>query len=384
MSDATLNAGLKHGALVEQDQSQYKAKHQFNKTELIAHAARASGRGAFGIGIEASKYRKGKQKIELDEYVKFRLYDHAAHDETERGEFVSWLLQNLIIHEVNDLHWFGVTEDKWLSAKLLETDGLPVPETLGVIDRSGRAYHGSSPLDGPAALRAALCGGVDMPLFGKNMRGLGSVGVFTVLSADAEGLQLRDHGDMSYEHFYDQIIGDHAFILQKFVQNCAFLRGYTDTTATVRVVNMLDGDGVYVPAAVLKLPSQRNQADNFWRDGNMLCNIDPDTGEILTLVQSDGPELRHLDVHPETGQEIIGQHLPHWKDLRAINERVAKLHAPLRYQSTDIALTDTGPVVIEVNAGSSFTLPQYASGKGFMTPKVRQLFRSWGSKIVWQ
>ena len=384
MSDATLTAGHETGAIVARDQQRYSAKHEYNKTELIAHAARASGRGAFGIGMEAAKFRKGRQKIELDEYVKFRLYDAEAHSEQERGEFISWLLQNAIIHEVNDLHWFAVTEDKWLSAKLLEADGLPVPQTLGVIDRTGRAYHGSAPLSGPQTLRAAIGGGLDGPLFGKNMRGLGSVGVFTILSADCEGLMLRDHGPMSYEHFFASIIGENAFILQKFVSNCGFLREYTDTTATVRVVNMVDGDGVFVPAAVLKLPTQRNQADNFWRDGNMLCDIDPETGEIRTLVQSEGPELRHLEAHPETGTAILGQRLPHWEALREVNERVARLHAPLRYQSTDIALTDAGPVVIEVNAGSSFTLPQYAKGKGFMTPKVRQLFRSWGSKIVWE
>ncbi|MGY3436551.1 MULTISPECIES: sugar-transfer associated ATP-grasp domain-containing protein [unclassified Marinovum] len=384
MSNATLTAGFEAGALVERDQQSYQAKHEYNKTELIAHAARAAGRGAFGIGIEAAKLRKGRQKIELDEYVKFRLYDPAAHSEQERGEFISWLLQNPIIHEVNDLHWFAVTEDKWLSSKLLEADGLPVPDTLGVIDSTGRAYHGTQPFDGPEALRAAIGGGLEAPLFGKNMRGLGSVGVFTITAADCEGLALRDHGEMSYDHFFASIIGEHAFLLQKFVSNCGFLRDYTDTTATVRMVNMVDGDGIYVPAAVLKLPSQRNQADNFWRDGNMLCSIDPETGEVLTLVQSEGPELVHIERPPETGKEIIGSRLPHWEALRAVNERVARLHAPLRYQSTDIALTDEGPVVIEVNAGSSFTLPQYASGKGFMTPKVRQLFRSWGSKIVWE
>ena len=141
MSDATLTAGHETGAIVARDQQRYSAKHEYNKTELIAHAARASGRGAFGIGMEAAKFRKGRQKIELDEYVKFRLYDAEAHSEQERGEFISWLLQNAIIHEVNDLHWFAVTEDKWLSAKLLEADGLPVPQTLGVIDPLDRPFH---------------------------------------------------------------------------------------------------------------------------------------------------------------------------------------------------------------------------------------------------
>ena len=381
MSDASLNAGT----VVEADRKTYHDKHKFNPTELLSHAAKASGRGVIQLGLEARKLRKGRQALELDEYVRFRLYDTEAHSAEERNEFASWLLHNPIINEVNDLIWFGVTEDKWLSSKMLEADGLPVPETLGVIDSTGtRAYHGTAAIDGPDALRALIGQGMEMPLFGKNLRGLGSMGVFVITAADDEGVILRDVGRMSYQAFFDDVICGFRFLLQKFVWNCAMLREFTDTTATIRVINMIDGDGVYVPCAVLKLPLNRNPADNFWRDGNMLCDIDPKTGEIRTLVRAKGPELEHLDRHPETDGEIIGRKLPHWERLREINERVARLHAPLNYQSTDIALTDDGPVVIEVNAGSSFTLPQYASGKGFFTPKVRALFRSYGSKTVWE
>lgn len=393
MSDATLNTDLtatrnttklNNGSQVDRDRKTYHSKKNFNVAELIALAARKSGRSGFSIGLEAWKLRRGRQRMKLDEYVKFRLFDKDAHTETERGEFISWLRHNKIIHEVNDLHWFATTEDKWVSSKLLEADGLPVPVTRGIIDLSGRAYHGMQPIDGPDALHALLGEGVQGPIFGKSIGGLGSQGVFTILSADQAGLCLRDHGEMSYTAFFERIVGQESFILQDFVRNCEFLRGYTDTTATIRMVNMVDGDGIYVPAAVLKLPAGRNQADNFWRDGNMLCSLDPETGEIRTLVQSKGPELVHLETHPETGQEILGKCLPHWQAVREVNERVARLHAKLRYSSTDIALTDEGPVVIEVNAGSSFTLPQYASGKGFMTPKVRALFRQYGSQFVWE
>lgn len=380
MSDATLNAGT----VVEADRKTYRTKHTFNAAELLSHAAKASGRSVVKLGIEARKLRKSHQGIELDEYVRFRLYDETAHSPEARGEFVSWLKHNPIINEVNDLYWFGVTEDKWLSAKILEADGLPVPDTLGVIDATGtRAYHGATAISGPDSLRALIGQGVEMPLFGKNLRGLGSMGVFVITAADAEGVVLRDQGPMSYETFFAEVIRDYRFLLQAFVWNCAMLREFTDTTATIRVINMMDGDGVYVPSAVLKLPLNRNPADNFWRDGNMICDIDPETGEIRSLVRAKGPELERLERHPETGGEIIGRHLPHWDKLREVNERVARLHAPLNYQSTDIALTDAGPVVIEVNAGSSFTLPQYASGKGFFTPKVRALFRSYGSKTAW-
>lgn len=380
MAGTKLNAGSQ----MERDRESYNEKQGASPAELIAHAARRSGKNAFSVGLDARKWKRGKARLQLDEYVKYRLYDDATHTEEERGEFITWRLHNAIIHEVNEKQWFGVTEDKWLSSVLLKSDGLPTPETVAIIDQSAREYHGTHALNGPEALRKLIGQGIDTPLFGKPNGGLNSVGVFTITQANSEQIWLRDMGDLSYEDFFEKVVGGNIYILQKLVVNHAFLRDYTSTLATIRMVNMIDGDGVYVPAAVLKLPSSRNQADNFWREGNMICKLNPDTGEILTLVGEDGPDLKQYDVYPETGAGILGKCLPHWDRLLEVNERVAKLHSPLKYQSTDMAITDNGPIVIEVNAGSSFQLPQNASGKGFMTPKVRTLFRAYGSKIVWK
>ncbi|MDU8913622.1 sugar-transfer associated ATP-grasp domain-containing protein [Aestuariicoccus sp. MJ-SS9] len=383
MTDASMNQGAQ-GSIVQRDHATWTEKHKPNVVALIAHAARQSGRGAFSVGLEATKLKRGRQKIQFEEYIKFGLYDPARHTQEERDEFITFMLQNACIQVCNDTSWFAVTEDKWISQCLLERDGLPIPKTRAVVDTSGRAYHGTEALHGPEALRDFLTGFDAFPLFGKHNRGLMSVGVFLIEGADEEFVYLREHGAVTYHKFFENFIGKDAFLLQEVVQNHAFLREQTSTLATVRMVNMLTDEGLYVPAAVLKLPSDRNMADNFWRPGNLLCNIDPETGEILTIVGTDGPDLKHHEAHPETGASLIGQRLPHWDELLRVNARVTQLHTPLRYQSTDMAITDDGPVVVEVNAGSSFTLPQYASGKGFMTPKVRGLFRSWGCDFIWE
>jgi hypothetical protein len=56
----------------------------------------------------------------------------------------------------------------------------------------------------------------------------------------------------------------------------------------------------------------------------------------------------------------------------------APIFQPVRYQSMDIAITDDGPVLIEINTGGGFDLPQLASGKGFLTDDVGEFFRSRG------
>ena len=44
----------------------------------------------------------------------------------------------------------------------------------------------------------------------------------------------------------------------------------------------------------------------------------------------------------------------------------------------DIAITPAGPMLIEINTGGSFTLPQFATGRGFLTDEVRAFFRECG------
>ena len=84
-----------------------------------------------------------------------------------------------------------------------------------------------------------------------------------------------------------------------------------------------------------------------------------------------------LEDHPSV-EGLMGLKLPHWNALLDMNERAAQLYAPLRYQSTDIAITQDGPVLVELNYGGGFDLPQNATSRGMLTPRVRAFFESCG------
>src|SRR3546814_6489185 len=46
-------------------------------------------------------------------------------------------------------------------------------------------------------------------------------------------------------------------------------------------------------STVLKIPAGANIADNFWRAGNMLANIDPEHGTILRVLRGTGRSEEH-------------------------------------------------------------------------------------------
>lgn len=67
-----------------------------------------------------------------------------------------------------------------------------------------------------------------------------------------------------------------------------------------------------------------------------------------------------------------------WDQVPDLARACAPIFLPIRYQSMDIAIAPAGPMLIEINTGGSFTLPQFASGRGFLTDKVREFFREYG------
>lgn len=373
---------IETGTIVERETRDFEAKDSYSAADLIVHAARKSGRGAFSIGREMLKCSLGKAKLKPAEYVLYGFYDSSKYSEAEREAFVSAAMHGRIVSEFNDYGWFEAAGDKWLSSVFLAGDATPQAETLAVVDTGSRAYHGKPMLSTPVSLRDFLTSDQDFPLFCKFNNGRWSLGASIITGADKTHIFLKGKEPLSYEDFFREHIGGHVFLIQKFVHNHSFLQRYTSTTATVRMVNVWREDGLWTPHAVLKLPSEQNEADNFWRAGNLVCQLDLQTGEIQSAVGRDGPDLIRHDLHPETRHPILGERLPHWTKVLELNKRVAELYHPVKYQTQDIAITEDGPVEIEFNWGGAFELPQIATGQGFMTQEMRETFRSLGSSRV--
>ncbi|EAQ26693.1 sugar-transfer associated ATP-grasp domain-containing protein [Roseovarius sp. 217] len=362
------------------DEKSYLSARDSTHKDLLIYAARKSGRSVFQIQREFNRMAKSHSRLNMVEYVRNGLYRYDDHTDAERAAYISNDLHWPITHACNNQLWAGAAEDKAVAGTLMALGGVAVPNTLAVIDRSGRLYPGLTKISTPEAMRNLVLANLDNGLFGKIVNGMVSFGAFRIETADATHLSCTGHAPMTYESFLNDFIGTNAYLLQSTLTNHSDLSDYASALATVRMVNMVSDDGVYCPLAIIKLPQGANIADAFWRPGNIACEVDVATGKILTVAQRDGPEVTFHQDHPHT-PGLMGRTLPHWDKLIAINARAAQIFAPIRYQSTDIAITEDGPVVVELNYGGGFDLPQYASGRGMLTPKVRAFFESHGCKF---
>ena len=355
---------------------QTKSVSNFNTADYMRLAAQKSGKSAGKIALEFWKLHRSTRKIQMPEYVAWELYDE-RHSPEDISRFISNTLHWPIVADTCDRTWDALTEDKFLADKTMAMGGVAVPETVAVIDRSQRGFGDMPKLSSVEALKEFLTQ-AELPLFGKVLRGICSFGAFHIEGADESNVYLKTIGAVSYGDFFENMLGKTAYVLQRIINNHSMLDQVCSATATVRMVSMVRDNDVFFPNAVIKMPGGGNIADAFWRSGNVCSNIDPKTGEFLNITVKDGMELKRLDAHPDTGTQLIGQKLPHWDALLETATRAARLFTPVKYQSLDIAITDKGTVVIEINTGGGFDLPQNAAGKGMLTDEVLDFFHSNG------
>lgn len=367
------------GQHVTRDRQDFHGSEVSN-VEYMRHAVAKSGRRPMALAREFLRLSRGRGRLPFSEYVQYGVYDTARHSPEEQSRFVSNRLHWPMTRSSCDMTFQAVTEDKWLCSHTLATSGVRFPETLAVLDRGARRYPGTRKLSTVDQLRDFATAGDALPFFAKENRGICSFGAMVGLEADDERIHIENEGWIDYETFLDRTVADTPYLLQKRESNHTFFARYCDALATIRICILLVGDRVRIPFACLKLPSRGTVADSFWRPGNLACDIDPQTGEIWTVRSKDALGTTDYSEHPETGEPILGERIPMWARVVELAERAAWIFEPARYQSMDIAIGDDGPILVEVNTGGGFDLPQLASGRGFLTDEVLEFFRSRGYK----
>jgi hypothetical protein len=144
---------------------------------------------------------------------------------------------------------------------------------------------------------------------------------------------------------------------------------------------LITPDGPLIHRAVAKITTGHNPADNFWRAGNMLGAIDPANGRIARVVRGTGMDKTLNETHPDTGNSLLGTRIPAWKWLVDLVCEATAVFPGIRTQSWDVALSDRGPVLLEVNYGGDLNLGQLAHGKGVLDDAYADHLRRCGYKL---
>lgn len=278
------------------------------------------------------------------------------------GRQTYWQIQ----HKLNHPDWSGIAENKWWFYVHMSSFGLPVPRTYGYYDRiNGSTAKGKS-LRCAEDLRELLLtiGQPDFvvkPVHG----GRGTDVLVLTMQADGSVFESLDGRRLSLQELAS-FMSAKPFLIQEKVKQHDFMDNLNPYTLnTLRVVTFIDAGGEpRIHWTGMRMGHKGSNTDNV-HAGGLPVHVDKYTG-ILGKGDLDEP---FFTAHPDTGVEFTGKQVPFWEDILGLSIRAARV-CPLGSVGWDIALSQAGPVLIEVNAQWAYRQPQKCAR--YMTSEVRE------------
>jgi len=345
---------------------------QVNFLENLRAASVAGAKQSRLIG-EIISLRRGPGRLTPQEYFYYRLWNSALSAEEKRA-FVGKHAQARMHLACNELSWHAAANDKLLFHAAMSGAGLPVPQLLAVIHPMRRLPNTLS-LSAAPAIADLLRQQEAYPLFAKPIDGMYSLGVFRAERFDAarDEVVMHDGAGVAAAALAVELAArPSGYLVQRVLRpHPALTASYGDRLWSTRLLVLLGPEGPEILRTVCKVPTGANVADNYWRAGNLLAAVEEGAGVIRRVVRGTGKDLVADIAHPDTGRPLVGVTVPDWDAVIASTIRAARTLPGVRTQSWDVAITDAGPVLLEVNWGGDLNLAQLAWGRGVLDDRYR-------------
>ena len=381
-ADAAIHAAT---AEVEAARPSLDLESQIGKGKLdIATAfqliAKNHGRTYNQILIEIAKLSFGPGKLKVDEYLDLGLYDDASLASDKRS-FVGLDVMRDIWMTVNyNNHWNGLLEHKLAATTLLAGFGFPTIPTRALYSQDYE-LPGVATFKTPNDLASFLRDESQYPLFGKPADAFQSIGSASLASYDktTDSIVMLHGQSVRVDDFATEVAEAYSggYILQGRLDPHPAIQSVCGTRlATCRIVTIRGEQGVEVTRSLWKIPAGRNVADNFWRSGNMLGQLDAETGTVIRVQRGTGLAATAPETHPDTGAQILGFTIPHFDHAKTLAINAHKVFKDVNLIGWDIAITGEGPVIVEPNITPDFFLPQVVDRRGMLDDKLKALIES--------
>jgi len=349
---------------------------------LFAEALRTKKQFSIGLMRQLSQavyLRFSRCRLDFWEYYFFQVYLD-RYPMPEKKRFAGWRREIRLDQAANTGPARELANDKLLFYAHMAAHGAPQPKIMAVYSGSELDLPGSVHLRNEDDAVNYFRHSAHTPVFIKPLHGAHGRNAFSVgaTTSDGRGLVLASGETIGLQKF---VIGlatreRGGWLLQERMNTDDRIAKFSgDRLTSVRMIILLGPSGPELVSAVWKIPTGKNVTDNFsvGRTGNLIAGIDIDTGRIARMVQGVGWKNRALTHHPDTGADLdtagfINRRLPHWDATKGLCLEYAALFPGLHLQHWDIALTDRGPVILEINVEGGMRTHQIVQQRGIVGP----------------
>ncbi len=326
----------------------------------------------------------------VSDYYWYRLYDPQYQRGRGAADYLGWRLQAQLCAVLNPRHAVLPAWDKITFMTLAHAAGLPVAPVAATYSRAPAlagvlGVHLRTADDVARYLRSEA----EYPLFSEpsySQQGLGATSIDGYHSA-SDSLCLADGSRLTTAAFLTRLTTtlDRRYHKpecgQLFQPRLSSAREIVDLTgwpaiSGVRVTCLNGPDGALPLRAFWKVCLPPNQVDNFSKGkyGNLLADVDLETGTVSRLLAGIGPQHMPMTQLPHNQRDITGFRLPGWTHVLDACRRAGPVFPLLGLHGWDFALTDQGPLMLELNdTVSTEALQLY--GRGLLTSDVRAFLK---------
>ena len=305
-------------------------------------------------------------------------FEFEKRDESFRNSFLCLSEQRLYLDYLNPIRYYALARNKYLAHKMLENTGV----------RKSNLYCYYQP-EATYIASDESAGDIQNVLRILKSKNLNSCVIKTTESSHGDNvwvIKAIDYveDDAAMTRFDGQVIklsdvlGKDALIFESVVRQTKQFASFNESSVnTVRFMTTLWPDGsAKIIATFIKIGRAGKCVDNAGGGGNVDVCVDTETGEIKYAIQYDGwRNIKDIDRHPDSGNQLNGVIIENWD---AIKSEVIKFQQAFPYCKAagwDIAITDEGPVVIEVNDFWDRT-GQYFIRRGWRN-EIRDCYLAW-------
>ena len=310
-----------------------------------------------------------------EEYYEF---EFEKRSETFRQDFLGLNEQHYYLDLLNPLKYMSLARNKYVAHKMLENTGIRTSELYCYYQPEAR-YSVATECAGDIA--GVLC-------ILKN-KGVQSCVIKTTESSHGDNVWVIKSIDYQDDNAVmtrfdgqkltlSSVLGDEALIFESVVrQTDQFAAFNASSVNTVRFMTALYPDGsAKIIATFIKIGREGRCVDNAGGGGNVDVCVDVETGELRYAIQFDGwHHVQDIDCHPDSGNPLNGVVIENWEAVKADVIRFQQAFPYCKVAGWDIAITDEGPVVIEINDFWDRT-GQFFIRKGWRN-EIRECYLAW-------
>lgn len=295
-----------------------------------------------------------------DTYFRFGMFVESYNDKDKMRSFIP---QDAYYRYTNITRYSILIDDKILCHEILESNGFPVPEIL--FSLVGGKFYKKHKIICESDVVRILSEVKESRVFVKYYNSGAGSGVF-IITKKNDKFFIDENIEATPSNLIKRFSEGSFFFERQIIQETTLREFNPDTVNTIRVLTYKNK----VVSAAIRFGGKGSFVDNLAK-GGAAVSLDIETGLTGEYGEREFDPNKYYE-HPDSHIKFANVKIEQWPEVKRLVEDVCKCLPYYKSVGFDIATTDKGPVIIEINNGAGVYLSQMGKEYGIANKFLNQ------------